>query len=126
MSSEENKKFVRRYLDAISGKPKPENVLRLFIAEQPLIDHIMAAEVSFPLYYLDAEEIIAEGDLVSVRGWIRGTHLGPLMDIPPTGKEVRFSIFITYRIADGKIVDHWMLTDNMAMMQQIGAVSSAA
>jgi predicted ester cyclase len=39
---------------------------------------------------------------------------------------VDFAIFITYRIADGKIVDHWMLTDNMTMMQQIGAVPSAA
>lgn len=67
-----------------------------------------------------------KGDLVSVRGWITGTHLGPLMGIPPTGKDVRFSIFITYRVADGKIVDHWMLTDNMLMMQQIGAVPATA
>jgi hypothetical protein len=122
MSNEENKELVRRYLNAISGKPKPESVLRLFVEEQPLIEHIQFAETSFPLYDLVADEIIAEGDLVSVRGRIIGTHLGPLMEIPPTGKEVEFSIFITYRIANGKIVDHWMLTDNMTMMQQIGAV----
>jgi hypothetical protein len=126
MSNEENKDFIRRYVDAISGKPKPESVLRLFIAEQPLIEHIITAETSFPLYFLDTEEIIAEDDLVSVRGAIRGKHLGPLMGIPPTGKEVNFSIFITYRIAEGKIVDHWMLTDNMALLQQIGAVPSTA
>lgn len=126
MSAEDNKLLVKRYLEAISGKPKPESVVRLFVAEQPLVDHIMAAETSFPLYRLDPEEIIAEGDLVSVRGLITGTHLGPLMGIPPTGKEVRFSIFITYRVADGKIVDHWMLTDNMLMMQQIGAVPATA
>ena len=44
MNTEGNKEFIRRYLDAISGKPKPESVLRLFIAEQPLIEHIMVAE----------------------------------------------------------------------------------
>jgi predicted SnoaL-like aldol condensation-catalyzing enzyme len=126
MSTEANKEIIRRYLDAISGKPKTEAVLRLFIAEQPLIDHIMVCEDAFPLYDLITEEIIAEGDLVTVRGRVTGVHLGPLMNIAPTGKEVDFSIFITYRIADGKIIDHWMLTDNMSMMQQIGAVPSAA
>ena len=126
MSNEENKEFIRRYMDAISGKPKTESVMRLFIAEQPLIDHVMVAEAAFPLYRLDVDEMLAEGDLVSVRGMIRGKHLGAGMGIPPTGKDVEFSIFITYRVADGKIVDHWMLTDNMTMMRQIGAVPSAA
>jgi hypothetical protein len=122
MSSEENKEFVRRYLESGCGKPKTEPILRLFIAEnEPLIQHILACEAAFPLYTLDPEEIIAESDLVSVRGMVRGTHLGEFAGIPPTGKKVEFSIFITYRIADGKIVDHWMLTDNLALMQQIGA-----
>ena len=126
MSTEENKEFIRRYLDAIHGKPKPESVLRLFIAEQPLIDHILTVEAVMPLYNLDIEEMVAEGDLVSLRGWVRGTHLGPLMGIEPTGKPIRIALFITYKILDGKIVDHWMLTDNMAMMQQIGAVPNPA
>ena len=119
MSTEENKNMVRRYLEAISGKPKSDSVMNLYIAEQSLKDHILAAEGAFPLYRLDADEVIAEGDLVSVRGWIRGVHRGPFMGIAPTGKSVEFSIFITYRIAGGKIVDHWMLTDNMALMQQL-------
>jgi predicted SnoaL-like aldol condensation-catalyzing enzyme len=122
MSTQENKEFIRRYLDAIHGKPKPESVLRLFIAEQPLIDHILVCEEMMPLYTLDVDEMVAEGDLVSLRGWVRGTHLGPFMGIEPTGKPINIAIFITYKIRDGKIIDHWMLTDNMAMMQQIGAV----
>lgn len=126
MSNEENKEFIRRYLDAINGKPKPESVCRLFIAEQELINHIQAAEASFPLYRIDVEEMVAEGDLVSVRGKIRGTNQGPFMGNPPTGKAVDFAIFITYKVQDGKIVDHWMLTDNMAMMQQIGAIPTPA
>jgi hypothetical protein len=126
MNPEENKAFVRRYLDAISCKPKPESVLQLFITEQPLIDHILVAEEAFPLYDLLVEEIIAEGDLVSVRGRIVGTNLGPFMGQPPSGKSVDVPIFITYRIADGKIVDHWMLMDNLILMQQLGPISSQA
>ncbi len=126
MSAEENKEFVRRYLDAINGKPKTESVSRLFIAEQALIDHIQVCEDAFPLYRLDVEEILAEGDLVSVRGMIRGVHQGPFMGVPATGKPVEFSIFITYRVQDGKIVDHWMLTDNATLMQQIGMIPAMA
>jgi predicted ester cyclase len=122
MSANDNKEFVRRYLDAINGKPKPSAIMDLFIAEQPLKDHIAAAETAFPLYRIDADEIIAEGDLVCLRGWVRGVHKGPFMGMPPTGNEVNFSIFITYKISGGKIVDHWMLTDNMTVMQQLGAL----
>jgi len=126
MSTEENKRFIKRYLEAISGKPKPEAIMDLYMNDDDLKEHIRVAEEAFPLYRLDAEEILAEGDLVSVRGRVRGVHRGPFMGIPPTEKSVDFSIFITYRIADGKIVEHWMLTDNMTMMQQIEAIPSPA
>ena len=126
MSAEENKRFIQRYFDAINGKPKPPAVLDLYITDHELIEHIQAAEAAFPLYRLDAEEILAEGDLVSVRGWVRGVHRGPFMGIPPTGKSVEFSIFITYRVAAGKIVEHWMLTDNIAVMQQLGILPNPA
>lgn len=126
MSAQENKDFVRRYLEAISGKPKPESVVNLYVSEQPLKDHIAMGEAAFPLYTFDIEEMIAEGDLVSVRGRTRGTHKGPFMGIPPTGKSFDVPIFITYRVAGGKIVDHWMLLDTATMMQQLGVVPSPA
>lgn len=122
MSTEDNKEFVRRYLDAINGKPKPTSILDLFIDEPSLKEHIGASETAFPLYRIDVEEILAEGDLVCVRGWVRGVNNGPFMGMPPTGKEVNFSIFITYKVSGGKIVDHWMLTDNMTVMQQLGVI----
>jgi predicted ester cyclase len=42
---------------------------------------------------LDAEiyDQIAEGDKVVTRKAFHGTHLGPLMGIPPTGKQVTFT-----------------------------------
>jgi predicted SnoaL-like aldol condensation-catalyzing enzyme len=126
MSVQENKEFVRRYIEAISGKPKPESVQNLYVAEQPLKDHIAVAEEAFPLYAYEIEEMIAEGDLVSLRGRIRGTHKGSFMGVPPTGKSIDVPIFITYRIAGGKIVDHWMLVDNAAVMQQLGLIPNPA
>jgi predicted ester cyclase len=126
MSVEENKALIRRYLDAISGKPKTEEVMRLFVADETLIEHIRAAEAAFPLYRMDLEEMIAEGDMVGVRVRMRAEQRGPFMGMPPSGKEVDVPGFVTYRIADGKIVDHWLLADNMLMMQQLGVIPASA
>lgn len=126
MSALENKEFVRRYLEALSGKPKPPELVDQFVAEQPLKDHIAAAEAGFPGYELLADKMIAEDDLVSVIGRFSGKHTDTFMGIPPTGKSFSdVPIHITYRVQDGKIVDHWMLFDTPNLMQQLGLAPKA-
>ncbi len=120
MSLEDNKDLIRRYLDAISGNPKPRELIERFVTDPDLVEHILQSEAAFPKYRLEVEEMIAESDLVTVRGTVKGVNSGPLKGMPPTKRDVRFSIFITYRVADGKIVEHWMLTDNLTMMTQLG------
>ncbi len=120
MSTTENKAFVRQYLEAISGKPKPASVVDQYVAEQPLKDHIAATEVGFPGYVLEPVEMIAEEDKVAVKVRLKGTHLGPFNGIPATGRKVDMLIHLTYQIRDEKIVDHWMLVDGMEMIQQLG------
>jgi predicted ester cyclase len=68
------------------------------------------------------EEVIAEDDKVVTRGIFTGTHQGELMGIPPTGKQVKFSVVHIDRVVDGKIVEHWGQGDTFAMMQQLGVV----
>jgi hypothetical protein len=116
----ENKEFVIRYLNALSGKPKPESMLREYLDDEELIEHILASEISFPEYELIAEDILAEGDLVAIRGRLVGIHKGDFMGIPPTGRKIDLELFVNYRIANGKIVDHWMILDSAVMMQQLG------
>jgi predicted ester cyclase len=55
----------------------------------------------------------------------RGTHQGEFMGIAPTGKPVSFSAIDVVRIADGKIVERWSQADNLALLQQLGAVPAA-
>lgn len=76
-------------------------------------------EEAFPRYDLRLEDMIAEGDKVAVRATMTGRHLGVLSSIPPTGKEVRMPIMVMYRIAEGKIAEHWIITDQMGLMQQL-------
>jgi len=110
------------YLDAISGKDKPRALQDVYIADsdEELKDHIMFFEASFPHYEVIADDMIAEGDKVAVLARFRGAHNGELLGIAPTGKEVDVPFAITYRLAGGKIVQHWMSFDRMALMEQLG------
>jgi len=116
----ENKELVIRYLNAISGKPKPASMMREYLEDEELIEHILASEISFPEYEVIAEDILAEGDLVAVRARLVGTHQGPFMELPPTGRKIDLEFFINYRIAHDKIVDHWMILDSAELMHQLG------
>ena len=68
--------------------------------------------------------MIAEDDLVSIIGRASGTHKGLFMGMPPTGKSWDVPLHITYRVRDGKIVEHWMVVDTAAFMQQLGMIPS--
>lgn len=71
------------------------------------------------------EEVIAEDDKVITRGTFVGIHQGELMGIPPTGKQIKFSVVHIDRVVNGKIVEHWGQGDTFAMMQQLGVVPSS-
>ncbi|MBI5033755.1 MAG: ester cyclase [Chloroflexi bacterium] len=121
---DENKAFVRQYLNAISGKPKPPSLVDQYVADsdQAMKHHIAFFEAAFPCYELIADEMIAEGDKVVIRGMGRATHKGEFMGIPPTGKTVSFPGILIYRIANGKIVEHSMQFDAVSLMQQLGGM----
>ncbi len=53
---------------------------------------------------------------------IRGTHLGPLAGIPPTGKPVTISRIANFRVVDGKIKENWNLVGMLGALHQLGAM----
>ena len=122
MSTEDNKTFIRRYFEAISGKDKATAVVDRYVTDEELKHHIAFYEAAFPNYEFIAEDMIAEGDKVVVRSTFRGTHKGDLMGIAPTGKQVTMPLILIYRLADDKIVEHWMQADALGMMQQLGVI----
>ena len=52
----------------------------------------------------------------------RGTHLGSWLGIPATGKFISIQMFVVHRIADGRIVEDWVLVDSLGVFQQLGLV----
>jgi predicted ester cyclase len=49
-----------------------------------------------------------------------GTHLGPFMGIPTTGRRVAFDTIDIMAVREGKIVEHWAVADMLSLMQQLG------
>ena len=67
------------------------------------------------------DDIVAGDDKVAVRTRIQGTHKGEFMGVPPAGKQIDVPVIDILRIADGRVVEHWGVSDGLAMMEQLGA-----
>jgi predicted ester cyclase len=65
---------------------------------------------------------VAEGDLVVTRWTGTGTHSGPLMGVPPTGRHVTVTGIDICRVVDDRIVEYWQELDTLGMLRQVGAV----
>ncbi len=122
MSSKTNKTLVARYFNALSGNEKPEAVVDEYVDDLELKEHVELFEASFPKYELIADDMVAEDDKVTVRATFRGKHTAEFFGIPATNKEVTVPLMLIYRIADDKIVEHWMNADQLGLMQQLGAI----
>lgn len=122
MSTQSNRTFIQNYFAALSGTEKPAAMVNEYVDDAELKHHIELFEAAFPNYDLIADDIVAEADKVVVRATFRGTHKGKFFGIAPTGKEVSVSVMLIYRIAGGKIVEHWMNADQVSLMQQLGAI----
>lgn len=64
-------------------------------------------------------DIIAKGDRVWTVFEVSGTHSAPLWGIPATGKRISFLEFGVYRLADGKIAEHYYFGDELAVYEQV-------
>ena len=117
-----NKEFIINYFNAISGVQKPRQLLEQYIDDEGLIGHIEFFEAAFPKYELFIDEITAENNRVVVTARTKAIHLGELAGIAATDKTVNFSFVIRYEIEDNKIISHWMLADQMGLMEQLGVV----
>jgi steroid delta-isomerase-like uncharacterized protein len=75
----------------------------------------------FPDIQWTLEETICEGDKVAARFTMRGTHRGPFMGVPPSGKKIEVQAMNHYRISGGQFIEERGQPDLLALLQQIGA-----
>jgi predicted ester cyclase len=65
-------------------------------------------------------DVIAEGDKVVLVDRFGGTHRGEFFGRPGTGDRIEWMVIHIYTIRDGKILEDAVMTDALAIMQQLG------
>ena len=134
MGVEENKKVARQIIEEVRGKGNTDLIPELFslgylshgsggvfeIGYESLMQHITRGHTMFPDFQMTVEDIVAEGDKVTCRATMTGTHHGKVMGIAPTGKKVSVSNIGIMRFKDGKVIESWGIHDGLSMWHQLG------
>jgi steroid delta-isomerase-like uncharacterized protein len=125
--TEENKAIVGRVYEIVStgaferaaeivDQDAPDNERLPHDPPSRLIDTFKEtfaeAREGFPDLGITIEDVMAEGDRVTARVVMRGTHRGEFQGITPTGKRIEVRAIDMFRISNGKIVEHWGHADD--------------
>lgn len=139
MSTEENKAIVRSYQAAYNTN-NLNNLGEIVSAD--FLSHSLApglpeglqggnlmhqmAMAAMPDYKVTIEDVIAEGDRVVARFVVTGTHTGTeFLGLAPSGRKINVTGISIFRIADGKIAEHWANEDALGLLQQLGAIPTS-
>ncbi|MCE9578848.1 MAG: ester cyclase [Deltaproteobacteria bacterium] len=60
---------------------------------------------------VEIHDQIAQGDKVTTRKTIHGTHRGALFGIPATGRAVAIEVIDIVRLVEGRYAEHWGATN---------------
>ena len=109
MRNEELKAMARRAHDAINqrevelldGQPGYWQTRQVF----PLLFN------AFPDLTSTVEQQMVDGEWVTTRATMRGTHLGAFMGVEPTGKAVEIMHIGLDQVVQGQVVEHFSVSD---------------
>lgn len=139
MSTEETRQIVQQHIDDLNRAFSTGNfdLLDATVAVD-FVEHAAFAgaapglagwkqsmatwQAAIPDFRFEVLTLLADGDKAMFHSMTRGTHLGDMMGIPPTGKELALEAIDIVRVQDGKVVEHWGVFDEMAMMRQLGLI----
>lgn len=139
-SAARNKAVVRRYFDEIMNQASPSAIEELIspdflftipthgpargpAGEQQEVEMLHTA---FPDVHFTIEDEFADDERVAVRWVARGTHLGPFLGIPASGRRFWIDGIGSYRVADGKLVENVVNEDSLNLLIQIRAIAPPA
>ncbi len=75
----------------------------------------------FPDVKVEIFDQVAEGDRVTTRKALHGTHTGEFMGIAPSNKKVVINVMDIIRLKDGKYAEHWGMSNLTDVVAQISA-----
>jgi steroid delta-isomerase-like uncharacterized protein len=89
---------------------------------QAIKEHVTGWIASFPDLRFSVEQMLGEGDRVMMQLLMEGTHQGKWLGIPASGRKMQIRMFTVHRVAQGKIVEDWVLVESLGFFQQLEVV----
>jgi predicted ester cyclase len=132
--TEKNKAVVRRFNQAVIGEGNLESFKELM--DEQFVNRSAPEGMSngadgmiyffneilrpaMPDIQVTIHQQVAEGDLVTTRKTIDGTHTGTFLGIPPTGRAVNIDVIDIVRVKDGRYFEHWGITSLSEVLAQL-------
>ncbi|HZS86624.1 MAG TPA: ester cyclase [Chloroflexota bacterium] len=140
MTAQENEALVRRYIEEAFNKGNMAIVDEVFAANlqnhsappgrspgiEGVREFVRRVRAEWPDIRITIDDQVAEGDKVVTRWTARCTHFRPVTtpygSMAPTNKPVTLTGIDIHRIDGGQMVEHWGNSDELGLMQQLGAV----
>ena len=82
----------------------------------------IALKKAFPDLQYTIDDTIDIDDRVVHRVTARGTMTGDYMGIRATGRKATWTEIHIGRVADGRLIEHWGLVDQLGMFVQLGVI----
>ena len=75
---------------------------------------------AYPDLHFTVRQTVAQGNVVAINWVAQGTHRGPLMNIPPTGRSIQVLGVSTLTVEGDKVVSAVYVWDVAGMLREIG------
>ena len=128
-----NKAVVYRFVDEVMNAGHTEILGELVDADHVLHNldgdlygpegvRIAVTELrtGFPDLQMVVNDMVAEGDWVVRRFVLKGTHTGPYLGMPGSGRTVEVQGVGLDRVNDGRMVESWISLDAFGLARQLG------
>lgn len=79
---------------------------------------------AFPDLHIEVEHLVADGDDVAFAYTLTGTHDGPFLGHPATGRAIKVRGVQISTFGKGLLVERWGSTDQLGILTQIGSVGA--
>lgn len=135
--TETNKTKIERLYEAVWNDDNPDAADELVHDEYLIHDRELAEEMRGPELYralatgtreafpdatFTIQDTVADEEKVAVSWRMTGTHNESLYGVDPTGRQVELTGIEINRFEDGALIETWTQTDQMSLMEQIGAL----
>ncbi|AXY73105.1 ester cyclase [Paraflavitalea soli] len=133
----QNKKIIQRYYGEVWNQGRlgvlDELLDPQYINHTPSVPNppagpaglkpiVAAIRRAFPDLHYEIKDIVVNDSMAVARVVMTGTQLDSLFNLPPTGRKIRVNQMNIEKVRNGKIVEHWRVTDELTLMKQLGFV----